>query len=250
MRVGGIGYKPNAKIEKYSLDWRADKLMELEDTRGMDNKEFYELRDEIVGKILKKARVVCCTLSASGQERLVKRLKDEFDYLIVDEACQATEPAALIAMNMNAPRVVLVGDHRQLPACTFQKGAEENKFSRSIFERFLDAGLSTYMLRTQYRMHPEISAFPSKQFYDGKLKTHDSMKDRAVPDHLKPFEKVMNGRRLLFIDLPKSKQQTDRNLSKYNNLEAATTVGLTELLKDALKHKSVGVVTPYKSQKD
>ena len=87
---------------------------------NMDEKENVR---ETIDEIIEKGRVFCCTLSVAGQTRLVKRLLNKFDYLIVDEACQSIEPAALIAMQMNAPRMILVGDPRQLPATTFLKGS-------------------------------------------------------------------------------------------------------------------------------
>ena len=130
-------------------------------------------------------------------------------------------------MQMNARRVVLVGDHRQLPATVFYRESIQTRFSRSLFERFADNDVSTLMLSTQYRMDPQISAFPSKEFYNSKLKDHDSVVNRVVPAHLKEFEKNMNTRRLLFIDLPGSKDVTDSTLSKSNKLEVAATIGMT-----------------------
>ena len=176
-------------------------------------------------------------------------LKDDVDYLIIDEACQAIEPATIIPMQMNATRVILVGDHRQLPATVFSRDSVATGFCRSLFERFADSDVSTFMLSTQYRMHPEISAFPSKEFYGNKLKDHSSVFDRTIPDHLVEFNSNMIARRLLFIDLPSSKEHIDSTLSKSNRLEVAATIGLTGLMGDALNHDSVGVITPYKSQR-
>ena len=64
---------------------------------------------EIEEGIIKQARIVCTTLSMSGLEKL-EVLKDQLDYLIIDEACQCTEPSTLIPFALAPKRVVMVGD--------------------------------------------------------------------------------------------------------------------------------------------
>ena len=64
---------------------------------------------EVEEGIIKKARIVCTTLSMSGIDKL-DILKGAFEYLIIDEACQSTEPSTLIPFSMGARRVILVGD--------------------------------------------------------------------------------------------------------------------------------------------
>lgn len=91
----------------------------------------------------------------SGIEKL-DCLKGEFEYLIVDEACQAIEMSTLIPFALGAKRVVLVGDQKQLPATTISQNSEGTRFSRSLFERLLVNGYQRQMLTVQYRMHPSI----------------------------------------------------------------------------------------------
>ena len=171
---------------------------------------------------------------------------DRVDYLVLDEACQAIEPATLIPMQLKPRRVVMVGDHRQLPATTFSPDAERSNLSRSLFERLVNAGLECNMLQTQYRMHPRLAAFPSHRFYEGRLQNADSVLKRDLPSELSVLDHTMQGRRLLFIDLARSKEHTDSSNSKSNSQEAAVTAGILKLFK---KTKSdVGVITPYKSQ--
>ncbi len=64
---------------------------------------------EVEEGIIKKARIICTTLSMSGIDKL-EVLKGAFDYLIIDEACQSTEPSTLIPFALGARRVILVGD--------------------------------------------------------------------------------------------------------------------------------------------
>lgn len=75
---------------------------------------------------------------------------------------QAVEVAALIPLRAGCQRLVLVGDPLQLPATVFSSHASAAGYERSLFERLQQAGHRTHLLRTQYRMHPQISAFPAQ----------------------------------------------------------------------------------------
>jgi senataxin len=60
-------------------------------------------------QLIQQSKIICCTLSLAGQDKL-DILKDQVDYLIVDEACQCIEPASLIPFELGPNRVILVGD--------------------------------------------------------------------------------------------------------------------------------------------
>lgn len=115
----------------------------------------------VENSIIEKSHIVCCTLSMAGHEKL-DVIRNEVDYLIVDEACQCIEPATLIPFELAPKRVILVGDQNQLPATTFSDNAHTTNFSRSLFERLLLSGYEKTMLTIQYRMHPALRKFPSK----------------------------------------------------------------------------------------
>lgn len=66
-------------------------------------------------------------------------------------------------------KVYLVGDPNQLPATVLSARASEYSYSKSLFKRLMNAGYPVHMMNMQYRMHPAISAFPSNEFYAGKL---------------------------------------------------------------------------------
>ncbi|XP_025110061.1 LOW QUALITY PROTEIN: helicase with zinc finger domain 2-like [Pomacea canaliculata] len=93
--------------------------------------------------------------------------------VIIDECAMSPEPHSLVPIVANkAKQVVLIGDHKQLrPIITCQAAAELG-LDQSLFERlYLKSSVKCIFLSTQYRMHPEICAFPSNEFYEGKLQS-------------------------------------------------------------------------------
>jgi senataxin len=88
----------------------------------------------------------------------------------VDEAGQAVEPSTLIPLQCGAKKCILVGDPQQLPPTTLAQLSKQYLYDQSLFQRILNLHpKSAYMLNTQSRMHPDISRFPSKHFYNGRL---------------------------------------------------------------------------------
>ena len=173
--------------------------------------------------IIREARIVCTTLSMSGIDKL-EIMKGEFDYLIVDEACQTTEPSCLIPFALEPLRVILVGDQKQLPATTISENSELTRFARSFFERLLDNGYERHLLTVQYRMHEQIRKFPSDQFYEGRITDDDSVKRREMPLMVVKMSKRLRNR-VTFIDLPCSSESLEET-SKINNQEAKAILGL------------------------
>lgn len=180
--------------------------------------------------------------------------KNYFEYLIIDEACQSTEPSTLIPFRLAPKRVILVGDQKQLPATTFSGNSEQTGYCRSMFERLLDSGFEKTMLTIQFRMHPKIRAFPSEQFYEGKINDHASIGYRSAPLTISNLARVFSNR-LIFFDIVESEEVYD-NKSKCNFEEADFTRMLVDFiarkmsLQGTLKYiqGQIGVISPYKAQ--
>ncbi|CAG9467508.1 unnamed protein product [Pedinophyceae sp. YPF-701] len=150
-------------------------------------------------RVVAGADVVVATLSTAGGELaqlllaqgasmgVDARRATLIDAIVVDEAAQALEPATLIPLQLLSPsgRVVLVGDPQQLPATLLSQAAAGSLLGRSLFERLQSLGHGCAMLTEQYRMHPEISAFPSTYFYDGCLRDGEGVQGggRAAAFH-------------------------------------------------------------------
>ena len=115
----------------------------------------------IENKFLEECDIVLSTLNTSGKPKYADFFEGKVECLIIDEAGQATETSTLVPFQCNPQKVLLVGDHKQLPPTVMSKNANKTKFNRSLFERFIDLGYKPYLLDTQYRMLPELREFPS-----------------------------------------------------------------------------------------
>jgi hypothetical protein len=132
---------------------------------------------QVVKHVLDTAQVLCATTTALDSEVLGQR---EFDLAVIDEACQTTEPGCWIPL-IRAEKLVLAGDHCQLPPTVLSTEAAHEGFDVSLRERLaLTHGAAiSRRLEIQYRMHEAIMRFSSDEFYDGAL-----IADESVRAHL------------------------------------------------------------------
>lgn len=210
--------------------------------------EARSLERRAVQSVLGSAQVICATLSmldAGGLSGL------EFDLALVDEATQAIEPLALLAF-LRAPKVVLAGDHKQLPPTVLSQKAQEAGLGRSLFERLLDEyGESVKrMLREQYRMSTAIMHFPSAEMYAGELRAHPSVADRTLGDLVDAT--ALRAPPVLFIDtagkgFDEEKKEGDESL--FNEGEAALVAARArELLTCGVPPEELAIISPYRAQ--
>ena len=207
-------------------------------------KEVRRLERQIRDDILDRAQVLCCTCIGSGHDLLDGR---RFSRVLIDEATQATEPASLVPLVKGSRQIVLVGDHRQLPPTVISRRAEKGGLDRSLFERLVEMGIAPHMLTTQYRMHPSISDFPNKRFYEGKLEDGVNKSDREAPaGMLWPDWDAP----LAFLPVEGEEILSPDGASKENLVEASWVVkilmGLIE--EGGLEFSDIGIVTPYAGQ--
>ena len=207
-------------------------------------KEVRRIERQMRDDILDRAQVLCCTCIGVGHQLLDGR---RFSRVLLDEATQATEPASLVPLVRGARQIVLVGDHRQLPPTVISRRAENGGLRRSLFERLVAMGIGPMLLDTQYRMHPAISDFPNRTFYEGRLVDGITAADRPNPAGLlwNDWEVPMaflpvNGGELLSPD----------GASKENPAEAGWVAKILENLLQAgdLEEEDIGIITPYAGQ--
>lgn len=95
----------------------------------------------------------------------------------MDEAGQTTEPSTIIPLKYDFEKIILIGDHKQLPATVFNEHNKKLGFDISLFERMMKNDVQSFTLTEQYRMHPNIRLMPSEMFYDGKLVDGQNVKN-------------------------------------------------------------------------
>lgn len=164
-------------------------------------KEYREREKKCVGNLVGGSKVVLATLHGAGGFQL---RNEDFDVVIIDEASQALEAQCWVPL-LGAKKVVLAGDHLQLPPTikSLNSKAPETKvgptkaiegaegqviegmtLSSTLFDRLLamhGQGIKR-MLTTQYRMHEKVMRFPSDELYDSKLVAAEAVKSRLLKD--------------------------------------------------------------------
>ncbi|KAI5285833.1 DEAD-box type RNA helicase [Ascosphaera aggregata] len=231
---------------------RAQLSMSIDSAR--ENKE-KALRDEQVDRrrvqqeIINNAHVICATLSGSGHE-MFQTLSIEFETVIIDEAAQSIELSALIPLKYGCSKCILVGDPKQLPPTVLSREAARFQYEQSLFVRMqANHPKDVHLLDTQYRMHPDISSFPSSAFYDGRLKNGPDM--GALRKRLWHNSSLLSPYR--FFDVRGMHANITKGHSLVNHAEIRVAMKLYERLITDYGSKyefdqKIGIITPYKGQ--
>ncbi|MBX0296687.1 DEAD/DEAH box helicase [Haloarcula nitratireducens] len=181
------------------------------------------------------ADIVAATTSGAAQFD-----HNQFDIAVVDEATQASRPATAIAL-FCAKKLVLAGDHKQLPPYCANESMQEEDMHISLFEYLLNRydEQSAVLLKKQYRMHDEIATFPNEAFYNGELETANRNRDWQIDD--------LNS--LIGINITGEERRRERGHSFYNPAEAKAVARQVELLvQSGVDPHDIGVITAYSGQ--
>lgn len=198
-------------------------------------------------EILSDADVICTTLSGAGHEML-SGVSFDFETVVIDEAAQAVELSTIIPLRYGCKQCIMVGDPNQLPPTVISQQAEKLGYSQSLFVRMFErAPSAVHLLSIQYRMHPEISVFPSKAFYESKLQDGPDMAELTR----QPWHKYELTRPFKFLST-KAPESPGRFHSIVNKEEANVALALYERLRTDNPRENfdyrIGVVTMYKAQ--
>ncbi len=149
-----------------------------------------EIELRINAELFGEARVIACTLVGSAHH-LLEGMK--FGTLFIDEAAQALEAACWIPMR-RASRVILAGDHCQLPPTVKSIAALRAGLGKTLMERIAENKPEVVtLLKIQYRMNDEIMRFSSDWFYGGKVESAPQIKYRSVLDYDHPITWIDTG---------------------------------------------------------
>lgn len=207
-------------------------------------KEVGNSEQYIIDDIVAKAQVITATLVGSNNYT-IRNLK--YQTVIIDEAGQALEPACWIPI-LKAQKVVLAGDHLQLPPTIKSAEAAKGGLATTLLEKLVSLHPeAVVLLEEQYRMHEHIMGFSSKVFYNNRLKAN-----RSVANHL-----LFNGDvPIAFIDTAGcSFDEKLEGTSTTNPEEAAFVFKHLNTLVSSLKNHykpdnfpTIAVISPYKEQ--
>lgn len=208
------------------------------DQRNLLFKEVKNIRTEIKQlqayneeKLFAEAEVIAGT-PIGLYDAKINQLK--FDSLVIDEAGQCIEPLAWTIFPL-ADKIVLAGDHWQLPPTVLSNEAAQLGFNRSILEVAIYHNPAVYLLNTQYRMRPAIAGFSSQYFYNGLLQTAAHLIDDGI--------------HLIFIDTAGSGYNEKRGpdgMSLQNEGELNIVQQLME--KENLLPAVTAFISPYSGQ--
>ncbi len=216
------------------------------------------LEERAIRDLLQEAEVICTTNSTSGSELLSGY---SFQMLVLDEATQATEPSALIPL-IKADKVVMAGDHCQLPPTVLNYRAAKEGLEISLFERLMKliGASSSSMLTEQYRMHDKIMNFSNQHFYQGRLKSAPEVARHTLQDLDISLARgkspgslaVKEESPVIFFDTAGMKApefSRGDSSSLENPIEADLVVEIVNsFLQGGLKPSEIAVISPYKDQ--
>ena len=236
-----------------------------------------EIELRINAELFGEARVIACTLVGSAHH-LLEGMK--FGTLFIDEAAQALEAACWIPMR-RASRVILAGDHCQLPPTVKSIAALRAGLGKTLMERIAENKPEVVtLLKIQYRMNDEIMRFSSDWFYGGKVESAPQIKYRSVLDYDHPITWIdtSNEENQITIegeDAPEDSASTSSSVSaanqnsdlnfkeqfvgesfgRINKAEAELTlltlaeyftkIGKRRVLEERI---DVGIISPYRTQ--
>ena len=188
----------------------------------------------------------------------------KFDLVIIDEAGRATPPEIMVPMSLGK-KIILVGDHKQLPPIIDQSLSKE-VIEKTDLKRFeLEESLFSYLqknlnedckgsLEIQYRMHPSIGNLISNVFYDGKINNGISADKRKYNVN---YVDYIEDKSIVWIDTKNNPNRFEQNIgrTKQNNFEAEIIFELLEKLElnnieNNIDNKDVGIIAGYSAQKN
>ena len=204
-----------------------------------------ELEIKINADLFEQARVVSCTLIGSAYRIMERR---RFSTLFIDEAAQALEPACWAAI-LRADRVVMSGDHQQLPPTVKSMAAAKGGLADTLMQKVVKLWPQCVdLLTVQYRMNEEIMGFSSRWFYGGRLQAAPDVAHRLVSPLDTP---------LMWLDTStlEYEERQGRNMSLSNAQEARLVIHTLRDYIEMLSPQKIeservdfGIITPYRGQ--
>ena len=212
--------------------------------------EIKNMRQEVFKLVMKEAEVIVGT-PAGIQDKSIR--EKTFDVVVLDEATQATEPISWIPVR-RGKKIIMAGDHFQLPPTVRSKEAEERGLGISLFERFYDVLEAPFktLLDRQYRMNEKIMGFSSRMFYKNLLVADESVKTQTLVGLPGVQDSPETREMLVFIDTAGKgfeEKLEEGSESRYNPEEAELVLReLKKMLALGVPPSEIAVICPYSAQ--
>ena len=221
-----------------------------------------EIEIRINAELFGEARVIASTLVGSAN-RLLHGMR--FTSLFIDEAAQALEAACWIPMR-RVSRVILAGDHCQLPPTIKSLAAMHGGLDKTLMQRIAENHPEVVtLLRVQYRMNEQIMRFSSDWFYGGKVESAPSVRHRGILDYDNPIVWIDSKDTLPFPADENTEPETvssryheefiGESFGRINKPEAELTLATLQELFDKIgrarileERIDVGIISPYRAQ--
>ena len=291
-----ISYK-EIKEKKREINEILNKKTKKSKEKYSENKQISFIRKDIkemelmaIREVIQDSQVIFCTNTTADDKIFYKMNKNiYFDIVIIDEAAQALEISCWLPILLGK-KLILAGDHKQLPPTIKSKEAAEKGFDKTLFDRMMEKyPESSQLLRVQYRMNEKIMQWSSDCVYKGMLIADASVKEHSINDFSKhegkypvllfvdtdgsnmgenipiDIQKMMNNsiesqnntknkeiiKSIVDLSINVKNSSKTQNLSKCNKGEADLVLILyNELLEYSLTAQDIGIITPYNAQVD
>ncbi|WP_089954804.1 AAA domain-containing protein [Limnohabitans sp. 2KL-3] len=244
------------RVRNFGFEERERRLWLREEARTLrqaaDDLERFMTED-----VLESVQVITCTL-VGASHRHIRHLG--FETVFIDEAAQALEPGCWIPI-AKGQRLVLAGDHHQLPPTVKSEKAAREGLRETLFEKCIQRQPNTArMLKVQYRMHAHIMGFSSEKFYGGQLVAHPSVRhaDLAAYDPRFDDPRFSPDLPVEFIDtagcgyqelaIPESRSNANPEEAHLLLERLAQLLALGEPTDPDQRPLTIGVIAPYRAQ--
>jgi len=196
------------------------------------------LEDKLLQDILSQSQVICSTLIGAASREINGM---HFDTVVIDEASQALEAECWNVIS-KANKVIVAGDHFQLPPTVMSNEAKALNFDTTLLDLLAGQIKFSSLLNIQYRMNAKILSFPNLHFYDDKLLSDENVKNRFLDD---------NQDGITYIDTAGAGFEEAMNpetRSRWNEGEYFILREHFVLNQSLYVDQSIGIICPYSEQ--
>lgn len=232
----------SAELKAFDTRLQSGEILSIEDLKRYRSVLLKARKYELV-----RHRVILCTCSCSAAGYLSDL---DVKQVLIDEAGMATEPEILIPLVtfFKTEKVVLLGDHKQLRPVVKNDSLQKLGLDRSLFERYYQ---DAFMLDTQYRMHRDICAFPSMEFYQNRLKTWPNLQRQpSVLGHPRKnscpviFGHMQGHEKSLLVCTEEGNENSKANLEEVDRVVRIAN----QLVLGGILARDIAILTPYNAQ--